>query len=146
MKMKRRKFLTIAGIGGLIAGLATFGIAFQGAIEKVIFSELGFLKLDNEGVRRFVADYTRSMTSKNKMMLKGYSFMGIGAAKSQKINSLINAYLLSTDFFMNKMDEGRTIKYIGLYDPYTRPCAHPFSSAFYSADVAHNDVKNSMSQ
>src|SRR5688572_2377509 len=111
MKMKRRKFLTIAGIGGLIAGLATFGIAFQGAIEKVIFSELSFLKLDNDGVRRFVADYTRSMTSKNKMMLKGYSFMGIGAAKSQKINSLINAYLLSTDFFMNKMDEGRTIKY-----------------------------------
>jgi hypothetical protein len=138
--MKRRQFLTIAGIGGLIAGLATFGIAFQGAVERIISNELNFLNLDKEGVRRFVADYTRSMTSKNKMMLKGYSFMGIGAAKSQKINSLINAYLLSTDFFMNKMDENRTIKYVGLYDPYMRPCVHPFSSAYYPGDVTNIDL------
>ena len=135
--MKRRKFLTIAGLGGLLAGVGAFGFAFQNAVERIIVSELSFLKLDKEGVARFVADYTKSMPSKSKLMLKGYSFLGVSTRKSQKINNLINAYLLSTDFFMNKMDEGRTIKYIGLYDPYQRPCAHPFSSSQYPADVAN---------
>jgi len=30
------------------------------------------------------------------------------------------------------MDEKRAIKYVGLYDPYLRPCQNPFSSLNYS--------------
>lgn len=134
--MKRRKFLTIAGLGGALLGAGAFAFTFQNAVERIIINELSFLKLDKDGVARFVADYTKSMPSKAKLMLKGYSFLGLSTRKSQKINSLVNAYLLSTDFFMNKMDESKTIKYIGLYDPYQRPCAHPFSSSQYPSEVA----------
>lgn len=134
--MKRRKFIAIAGVGSLLAGLGVVGLTFQNAIERRIQNELSFLKLDKEGVTRFVADYTRSMSSKSRLTLKGYSFLGLNAQKSQKINNLINAYLLSTDFFTNKMDESRTVKYVGLYDPYFRPCAHPFGSSQYPADIA----------
>ena len=124
----------IAGIGGLLAGLGVLGFTFGSPVEKVILSELNFLNLDQEGVRRFVADYTKSMTSKNKLLLKGYSFIKMAPGKSQKINNLINAYLLSTDFFNNGMDESRTIRYVGLYDPYQRPCAHPFSHAYFPGE------------
>ena len=134
--MNRKKFLTILGLGGLLAGVGVFGLAFENAVERIIVNELSFLKLDKEGVNRFVTDYTKSMNSKSKLMLKGYSFIRLSARKSQKINSLVNAYLLSTDFFINKMDERRTIKYVGLYDPYRHPCAHPFSNAYYPSDVA----------
>ena len=73
--------MTIAGLGGLIAGLGAFGFAFQNAIERKIHNELSFLDLDKEGVRRFVTDYTKSMSSKSKLMLKGYSFLGLNALK-----------------------------------------------------------------
>jgi hypothetical protein len=132
--MKRRRFLTIAGIGGLLAGLASFrfiSTSFEDAVASIILDELSFLKLDKEGVHRFVSDYTKSTSTKNKLMLKGYSFMGISSTQSQKIHTLINAYLLSTDFFTNKMNETRTIKYRGLFDPYLRPCAHPFTSIYF---------------
>jgi hypothetical protein len=132
--MKRRKFLTIAGIGGLLAGFASFRLVTttsEDAIEKIILNELSFLNLDKEGVRHFVADYTKSMTSRSKRILKGYSFMGITSQQSRKINSLMNAYLLSTDFFIHKMDETRIVKYVGLYDPHIRACAHPFTYAYY---------------
>ena len=122
----------------MLAGLVSFRFAatsFEGAVEKIIFDELSFLKLDKEGVRRFVADYTKPMTSKNKLILKGYSFMSINSEQSQKISHLMSAYLLSTDFFANGMNETRMIKYVGLYDPHLRPCSNPFSSAYYPGEV-----------
>jgi hypothetical protein len=68
--------------------------------------------------------------------MRGYSFFGINASQSGKVNQLLTAYLLSTDFFTNKMDESKTIKYVGLYNPYTRPCAHPFSNNVYPRESA----------
>ena len=120
----------------MLAGFVSFRLVttpFEDAIEKIILSELSFLKLDKEGVRHFVADYAKSMTSGSKRILKGYSFMGITSQQSRKINSLMNAYLLSTDFFIYKMDETRIIKYVGLYDPQVRACAHPFTYAHYAS-------------
>ena len=67
-----------------------------------------------------------------KFTMKGYSLFGINSAKSGKVHQLVTAYLLSSDFFQNKMDEKRTIKYVGLYDPYSRPCSHPFSHIHYA--------------
>jgi hypothetical protein len=67
--------------------------------------------------------------------MKGYSLFGINSAKSGKVHQLVSAYLLSSDFFQNKMDETRIVKYVGLYDPYTRPCSHPFSHVHYTENL-----------
>jgi hypothetical protein len=35
-------------------------------------------------------------------------------------------FLLSTDFFQNGAAEGRTLRFVALYDPYVTPCYNPF--------------------
>jgi hypothetical protein len=133
--MKRRKFLTIAGIGGALAALASFKFItdpFESVAKKIIRSELDYLTLDEPGIDRFVADYTKLKDRNYKLMMKGYSLFGVNSSRSGKVHQLVSAYLLSSDFFQNKMDQSKPVKYIGLYDPYLRPCAHPFSHIHYS--------------
>jgi hypothetical protein len=133
--MKRRKFLTIAGIGGAVAALASFKFIthpFESVARGIIKGELDYLKLDEAGLDKFVADYTKLKDRNYKLTMKGYSLFGVNSARSGKVHQLVSAYLLSSDFFQNKMDERRVIKYVGLYDPYTRPCSHPFSHVHYS--------------
>jgi hypothetical protein len=36
-------------------------------------------------------------------------------------------FLLSSDFFANGADDGRSVRYVALYDPYLTPCANPFA-------------------
>lgn len=129
--MKRRKFLIAAGAGTLLAALATgkfLTTSFEDSAETLIRRELGFLKLDDAGIKAFAADYANAKDRLYKMTVKGYSFLGIDSHQSGKIHELVSSYLLSTDFFANRMDELRVIKYMGLYDPYLRPCAHPFTN------------------
>lgn len=133
--MKRRKFLAIAGVGGVVAALASFKFIthpFGSVAKGIIKAELDYLTLDEEGLDKFVADYSKLKDRNYKLTMKGYSLFGVNAARSGKVHQLVSAYLLSSDFFQNRMDEKRTIKYIGLYDPYTRPCSHPFSHAHYA--------------
>lgn len=135
MTMKRRTFLTIAGAGGAVA-ILSFSFArssFEEAAAGVIYKELSFLKLDPEGVAKFAADFSKSKDSSYRLIVKGYALLGIGSSRSGKVNQLVSSYLLSTDFFANGMDERNTVRYVGLYNPYTRPCAHPFSHVHYPA-------------
>lgn len=128
--MKRRKFLTIAGIGGAIAAFATgkfFTTTFESSIAGLVRDELGFLNLDEEGLDRFARDYAKTASRKFKIIVKGYNLLGIGASQSGKVHHIVSSFLLSSDFFTNKMDEKRVVKYIALFDPYLRPCTHPFA-------------------
>lgn len=132
--MKRRKFLLIAGIGGAVAAITGFKFittSFEDAAIDLIRDELGFLKLDPDGVVKFVKEFSKNKDSHYRLTMRGYSFIGIDSSRSGKIGQMLTAYLLSTDFFMNNMDESKTVKYVGLYDPYMRPCAHPFSHFQY---------------
>jgi hypothetical protein len=132
--MKRRSFLTITALGGIAAAIPSFkfvSTSFETATINLIKGELPFLKLEDEGIRAFVTDFSKSKSDPYKLTIRAYSFFGIDSSRSGKVNQLVSSYLLSTDFFANKMDESRMIKYVGLYDPYLRPCAHPFSAVHY---------------
>ena len=134
--MKRRTFITVATLGtGIIAlGTAKFLITpFEETAEKLIIKELSFLKVDQGGVKAFVRDYSRVKDRYYRLLVKGYSLLGITSSQSGKIHQLVTNYLLSTDFFSNQMDESRTIKYVELYNPYLRPCVHPFTHRRYPA-------------
>lgn len=128
--MKRRTFIGLAGAGGAIAALVSlrlFTTTFERAAREIILSDLNFLKLDDKGVRDFVAAYAKEKSSNYKWAVKGYQLLGIGSSHSGKIHQMVTSYLLSTDFFRRGMDESKVVKYVGLYDPYTRPCLHPFN-------------------
>lgn len=132
--MKRRAFLTIAGIGGAIAAVASgrfFTMTFERAVEDLIRSELPFLNLDQAGLTSFANEYSKFQNQKFKSIVKGYSLLGISASQSGKIHTIVSTYLLSSDFFINNMDEKRVVRYIALFDPYRRPCTHPFSHLHY---------------
>jgi len=132
--MKRRKFLTIAGLGSALAAIVSlkfFTTSFEEAAAGTIRNELDFLKLDEGGVAQFVRDFAVNRNANYKLAVKGYSLLHISANRSGKVHQLVSSYLLSTDFFKNGMDESGTLKYVGLYDPYKRACAHPFSHLQY---------------
>lgn len=133
--MKRRKFLTLAGAGSAAAILsfAFVRYSFEDVAARLIKKELSFLTLDPDGVASFVSDFSKNKNTPYRLIVKGYSILGVRSSQSGKINQLVSTYLLSTDFFANGMDEQRTVRYAGLYDPYTRPCAHPFSHVHYPA-------------
>lgn len=136
--MKRRKFLVIAGVGTLISALASgkfLATSFEDSAEKIIRGELEFLKLDDAGLKAFVRDYAAVKDRKYKLIVKSYVLLGIGPEQSGKIHQMVSTYMLSTDFFANKMDESRVIKYIAMYDPYLRPCSHPFTSPQHPDDI-----------
>ena len=128
--MKRRTFLTVAGIGGALGLFTSFKFittSFEDAAAALIRDELSFLNLDPEGVRNFVRAYAENRDRNYKLTMKGYNMLGISASQSGKIHQLVSSYMLSSDFFVHKMDESRVIKYVAFYNPYSRPCSHPFS-------------------
>ncbi|HEU5145766.1 MAG TPA: hypothetical protein VFT90_03590 [Chryseosolibacter sp.] len=136
--MKRRKFLIAVGAGALVTAVAAgkfLTTSFEDSAEAIIKRELGFLNLDAAGVKAFVADFAKAKDRLYKLTVKGYSFLRIDANQSGKVHELVSSYLLSTDFFANKMDESRIIKYVGLYDPYIRPCSHPFTSPVSQQEI-----------
>lgn len=139
--MKRRSFLKLSGLGiaGLVAlpGLAYVSTSVKSGAVGILLKEFKYLKLDEKGVEDFVNDffskYSYDMTYHLK--IRSYYLLGIQSDKSSLVGDLANKYLLSTDFFRNRMDETKIIRYIGLYNPYQIPCSNPFSNIYYPSSV-----------
>lgn len=137
--MNKRQFLAWSAAGGALAALASFGVLYpslQSAMARLIRHELDYLALDDKGLAQFVEDYARSAARTERLVIKGYAFAGLDASQSGRIHDLVSRYLLSTDFFINRMDEGRTVHYLGLHNPHASPCANPFSQTYYPPGLA----------
>jgi len=136
--MRRRNFLTLAGLGTVALALpilSTYSSSVQEAMVGIIHNEFHFLKLDPQGVKRFVADYCRLNGLGKQLTMnlktKTYRLLKVDAEHSNLVRILTHLYLISTDFFQNRMDESREVKYLGLYNPHKTPCANPFSAVYY---------------
>ncbi|HSJ68214.1 MAG TPA: hypothetical protein VK921_11085 [Anditalea sp.] len=137
--MNRRKFISITGIGAAALALPAAGIfakTLHETVTDIIYREFNYLNLDKEGVDLYVHAYLE----KNKkdlsyeMKLKAFDLFRISSEKSTILTQMTQDYILSTDFFINKMDESKTVHFIGAYDAYNTPCANPFSSLYYPSD------------
>jgi hypothetical protein len=135
--MNRRTFFTMAGIG---TGLMMLPPALYLAAPKIrnyaaelIFKELHYLKLDRTGVDQYIADCFGESSNDiiANLRWKSLYYLGKGPYSSDHIFELIKYYLLSTDFFINKMDEQKKVKYLGLYSPYRSPIPNPYSFVLY---------------
>jgi len=137
--MKRRKFLTLSGIAAAVVALPAIGLvstSVKDATAATIFNDFPYLKLDKEGVDKFVDALliARPPTLAFKTKVRGAKLLGMKASKANLKFNVSQQYLLSTDFFRNKMDESKPVKFIGFYDPYQMPCSNPFTSLYYPPD------------
>ena len=114
-KTTRRGFLkrSVAALA-LGGGLAWCGWwAHRHLARRRITRHFPYLKLDREGVGRFLADFEAAYGAKR--------LANAGESK------LAKQYLLSTDFFLHDADESRTVRYVALVDPYVTPCYNPLA-------------------
>lgn len=137
--MNRRKFIIIAGVtAGAVVVPSSYFIV-NGTIQKyaalLIKDELSYLKLEEGSVEKYVNDYfSYSNDIFFKMKLKSMYYLNITWKNSNLIKELIKTYLLSSDFFINKMDENKVVRYLGLYSPYKSPVPNPFAYTLYPPD------------
>lgn len=139
--MKRRKFLTFIGVGTGVALIPPTLYLVSPSVKKyavqLIKNELHYLKLEPEGVEQYVEDYFKA--DDNKIMVnvrwKTFYYLGITWQKSDQVAELIKYYLLSSNFFINRMDESKPVKYLGMYNPYKSPVPNPYSYILYPPET-----------
>jgi hypothetical protein len=138
--MNRRNFLKLTGFGAAaitLPGVGMATISLKQAITGIILREFSYLDLEKEGVEQFAQDYlTTYPDTPHYFKTRMYYALGFDSKQSKLVNHFADVYLRSTDFFYNKMDESKPVRYLGLYNPYKRPCANPFSNIYYPQSQA----------
>ena len=143
--MRRRNFLQLVGLGTAAVAVAVPTVSMaassvENALAGIILNEFSFLKLDRKGLDQFVADYYRMPWANKHFFMnirtKAYYFLNINSDQSQLVRNCAHLYLISTDFFLNRMDESKEVKYLGWYNPHKTPCANPFSALYYPPAVS----------
>lgn len=123
------------GAGGLAlpTGLYLLSPDVNVYAVSLIKRELNYLKLEPGSVEAYVADYFVNMKHDlvSKLKWKTIYYLHISPEKSTVFFELVKYYLLSSNFFINKTDENKVVKYLGLYSPYKSPVPNPFSFVLY---------------
>lgn len=147
MAIERRKFIktsiiALAGLG-TATGLSYLAIPKYEAILKLILEhDLKSLKIQTDAIDQFIEAALKEDLFGNskakKEMIRIYHFMAntwfplpYQYKYDQYRADIVGKFLLSTNFFYNKMDESKEIKYLRVYNAYKFPCGNPFSNLFY---------------
>ena len=131
--LKRRKFLELAGIGGALLLLPISVFFAVKSLEDIavdlITDEFHYLNLDKEGVRKYAQDYLQKdkPSFSSGIKWRSYYVLNFNSNDSDNIKFLVTYYLLSSDFFINRMDESKMVRYMGINHQYTAPCSSHFS-------------------
>lgn len=140
--MKRRNFLKIIGAGSVLAAAGFWGLSsFDSSIKDIILEDTEGLHLKEETIDRFLADAKKEVfwheyDFTKKGFIVAHTWLGSGFLPYKLKychyrSKIVGTFLLSTDFFLNKMDEKKPIQYRGFYNPYKQACSSPFSSLYY---------------
>ena len=132
--MKRRDFFKLIGLSSIITIVPyiSYAAGSLGSIVALIKDDLYYLDLDEKGLMQFAHDYGKKCSKLETLKIQILYMFGFTSKNSQNVKLMSYNYLMSTDFFRNKMDENKTLHYLGLYDPYKMSCSHPFNHVFYS--------------
>ncbi len=145
--LNRRNFLlySLAGTGGLLMSFNYISkiTNMQQVISDILLENIQGLKIERSDVQKYAQDMIENnalnMSFASTQLLCVYQMRGaetllfpFNRKYHQLCTDMTAQFLLSTDFFINKMDEERQIKYSGtIYSIYKRACANPFSGLYY---------------
>lgn len=140
----RRTFLLTTLLGGAAAcagslwwlRLREVGVA--DFVASVVRNKLNFLQIEEGGLRTFSQDFEALAKAAHEDRLIWLAWYRQINKHTNLLSSILmidvpdeqiaGLFLMSSDFFWHGSDETREVEYIGLYDPYDRPCANPFAN------------------
>ncbi|MEQ8361803.1 MAG: hypothetical protein RIF39_08920 [Cyclobacteriaceae bacterium] len=134
----------------LFAASFFMAINFDKAVKGIIKKDTSKLSVEDKIIDQFMQDARNDgkwdqFNFEQKLFIKfGYYFKNtmIPFPYKNKFTQyrsfIVRNFLLSTDFFLNKMDSKKKLRYIGLHNPYRRPCSNPFSNGYYNANEIVN--------
>ncbi len=143
--MNRRRFIVLSVLA-VLSAIALSAVAiydFETVVLKMLKRDLSYLKIKDKDIERFLADartsgyWDRMKFDRNKraFIILYFLLPKIGLPYQFKYFQLkatiVGNFLLSTDFFTNKMDEQVDVSYVALFDPERNACQNPFSHVFY---------------
>lgn len=144
--MKRRNFIVLlaSGLGVTIAGGYVFFEKFEKIVRKILIKDTSTLQVSIEEIDKYLLasrekrNLMLNLPLNNQQLLKWHyyldsSWFNLPYKTKNTIDrsKIVGDFLLSTDFFINKMDTSKPVKFIGIYDPYQKPCCNPFSDLYY---------------
>lgn len=143
----RRKFLKLAAAGVVLAGagysVVKLTASFEDTIVAVLKNDLSGLNIKDATIAAFAKIAAQQNPwqygPKEQRLISMYSGIPVSHLplpyKKQfqtYKHEITTRFLLSSDFFLNKMDETKEITFSGkLWAPYAMPCMNPFSNLFY---------------
>lgn len=145
-KISRRKFIFLALLGLIGAAITSFLISsFNKVVYKVLSKDLSHLNVSFESYAQFIKEAQENnhwnkkfFDEKKRLFFRAYyllDYLPVPLPYKYKYvqyrSEIVGDFLLSTDFFINKMDVNKEIAFLGLYNPYKRPCSNPFSNLYY---------------
>lgn len=142
-KLSRRAFMVwaaAAGFTGYLGGWYISRVRLQDVtpiIIAILRKHLGYLEVEKADLEQFARDFAAVHLDANQATLLSWvgslrvlyrlNWLDIGAEEAPNLEeTVVGHFLMSTDFFWNGADEARPVTYLGLYDPYSRPCSNPF--------------------
>jgi hypothetical protein len=142
-RISRRRFILstlLAGISLYLGGWWIFKVR-QGDTSDIIATlvrkKLDYLQLDEAGLNKFAEEYgpfIQQVSAQRLSWLGMFSplYLYTDLLDSTDMMEILGEqaaiiFLISSDFFWYGSDETRVINYLGLYNPYVRPCANPFA-------------------
>lgn len=139
--MKRRNFIKIIlGVFLLVIVRSLFFIDFDYVVKKIITKTTDKLKINDHHIDLFLKEANaenywnqysfvkKAFITIHYILENRFVTMPYAAKYVQYKNQIVGQFLLSTDFFLNKMDANREINYNAFYNPYKMPCGVPFSN------------------
>lgn len=145
LTMQRRKFLKyiLAGAAVSFTGIAVLP-GFDLVLKNMVEKDTKKLKIQSGAIDTFLKDAQEQnswgiFSPAKKQFIRAHYLLSNPLFKlpyhnkyTEYRSQVTGKFLLSTSFFRNKMNEKETVVYLALYDPYARPCGHPFSNLYYS--------------
>ncbi len=148
LPMTRRRFiwLVLLFVITVFTSLYLFK-DFNDVVKSIIKNDTNKLRVHDETIAQFIAEAAKEkkwdqFNFQKKAFIKFcYYFnnpifpLPFTSKYIQYRSFIVRNFLLSTDFFIHKMDVESQIRYIGLHNPYSRPCSNPFSNIYYNANA-----------
>jgi len=151
LTMTRKRFLWLVLLFVITVCTSLYLLKdFDSVVRSIIKKDTAKLRVNDEIIDQFIAEAVKEkkwdqFNFQKKAFIKFCYFFSnpifslpMRGKYIQYRSFIVRNFLLSTDFFIHKMDTDSDIRYIGLHNPYKRPCSNPFSNIYYDANTIIN--------